>query len=179
MKMYWMFLSVVLAVLLSSAVADVGSIISKSMFEDMLKHRDDNACPAKGFYTYSAFLAAARSYPQYGTTGDDQTKKRELAAFLAQTSHETTGWWSAAPDGPQAWGYCFKEVPNPPSDYCDHTSTEYPCYPGRSYHGRGPMQISWNYNYGQASKAIFGDKTQLLKNPELVATDPVIAFKTA
>lgn len=27
-----------------------------------------------------------------------------------------------------------------------------PCVPGKSYHGRGPMQLSWNYNYGQVGQ---------------------------
>ncbi|MCT7519244.1 glycoside hydrolase family 19 protein, partial [Aliarcobacter cryaerophilus] len=176
-KMNWIILSIGLAILLSSAAADVSSIITKSMFEDMLKHRNDDACPAKGFYTYSAFLTATRLYPKFGNTGDYKTQKRELAAFFAQTSHETT---ERGEGDKQAWGYCLKEEVNPTGDYCDQsTSKKYPCYRGRSYHGRGPMQISYNYNYGQASRAIFGDKTRLLKNPELVSNDPVIAFKTA
>lgn len=36
-------------------------------------------------------------------------------------------------------------------------------------------QIS-NYNYGQAGKAL---GLNLLKNPDLVATDPIVSFKTA
>lgn len=58
----------------------------------MLKHRNDGACPAKGFYTYDAFIAAAKSFGAFATTGDADTRKREIAAFLAQTSHETTGY---------------------------------------------------------------------------------------
>ena len=72
----------------------VASIISSSLFDQMLKHRNDAACPGKGFYTYDAFIAAANSYSQFGTTGDTDTQKREIAAFLAQTSHETTGLFS-------------------------------------------------------------------------------------
>ncbi|KAB1207071.1 Acidic endochitinase Q [Morella rubra] len=43
----------------------------------------------KGFYTYKGFLDAARSFDGFGTTGDDAIRKREIAAFLAQTSYET------------------------------------------------------------------------------------------
>jgi len=75
----------------SGGGGDVSSIISLSMFEEMLKHRNDAACPGRGFYTYEAFLSAARSFSGFGTSGDDTTRKRELAAFFAQTSHETTG----------------------------------------------------------------------------------------
>lgn len=70
---------------------DLGSIISSSMFDQMLKHRNDNACQGKGFYSYNAFINAARSFPGFGTSGDTTARKREIAAFFAQTSHETTG----------------------------------------------------------------------------------------
>ena len=70
---------------------DLGSIISSEKFDEMLKHRNDGGCPGKGFYTYSAFISAANAFPGFGTTGDADTRKREIAAFLGQTSHETTG----------------------------------------------------------------------------------------
>lgn len=152
----------------------VGSIISRDTFNQMLKHRDDSGCEGKGFYTYEAFIAAAKYFPDLGNNGDTATKKREIAAFLGQTSHETTGGWSSAPDGPYAWGYCFLREQNP-STYCQ-PSSEYPCASGKQYYGRGPIQLSWNYNYGQCGRAIGVD---LLNNPDLVATDPVISFKTA
>ncbi|KAK6946519.1 Glycoside hydrolase, family 19, catalytic [Dillenia turbinata] len=154
---------------------DIAGVLSRAQFNDMLKHRNDGNCPAKGFYTYDAFVAAAKSFPGFGTTGDAATQKREIAAFLGQTSHETTGGWPSAPDGPYAWGYCYlKEQGNPP-DYCVQSS-QWPCSPGKKYYGRGPIQISYNYNYGQAGKAIGVD---LLRNPDLVATDAVVSFKTA
>ncbi|KAH7518310.1 hypothetical protein FEM48_Zijuj09G0157800 [Ziziphus jujuba var. spinosa] len=62
--------------------------ISRSTFDEMFKHRND--CPSKSFYSYDAFIAAAKAFPGFGTTGDDATRKKEIAAFLAQTSHETT-----------------------------------------------------------------------------------------
>ena len=46
----------------------------------------------------------------------------------------------------------------------------YPCIPGQKYFGRGAKQLSWNYNYGAFSNAMFGDAMILLKNPGLVAT---------
>ncbi|ONK63128.1 uncharacterized protein A4U43_C07F11700 [Asparagus officinalis] len=154
----------------------VSSIISEDLYKSMFLHKDDNACPAKGFYPYSAFIEAACRFPKFGTTGDVDTRKREVAAFLAQISHETTGGWATAPDGPYAWGLCFKEEISPGSSYCDPTNTEWPCYPNKSYHGRGPMQLSWNYNYGPAGEALGFDG---LKDPEIVVNNSVIAFKTA
>ncbi|KAL6603339.1 hypothetical protein ACP70R_043700 [Stipagrostis hirtigluma subsp. patula] len=154
---------------------DVASIVSRSMFEQMLLHRNDAACKASGFYTYDAFVAAAAAFPGFGTTGDGDTRKRELAAFLAQTSHETTGGWPTAPDGAYAWGYCFKQEEGATADYCQ-PSAQYPCAAGKKYFGRGPIQISYNYNYGAAGQAIGVD---LLGNPDLVATDATVSFKTA
>jgi hypothetical protein len=83
-------LIVFLAFLLGTS-ADVSSLISESLFNEMLKHRNDQACKSNGFYTYNAFIAASQSFNDFGTVGDDTTRKREVAAFLGQTSHETTG----------------------------------------------------------------------------------------
>uniref|UniRef100_A0A7N2R0C6 chitinase n=1 Tax=Quercus lobata TaxID=97700 RepID=A0A7N2R0C6_QUELO len=75
-----------------SGGGDVSSLISASLFDQMLKYKNDPRCKSNGlFYTYNAFITAAKSFNGFGTTGDVTTRKRELAAFLAQTSHETTG----------------------------------------------------------------------------------------
>ncbi|KAF5193737.1 Chitinase [Thalictrum thalictroides] len=154
----------------------VSSIVSEKLFNDIFLHKDNNACPAKQFYTYSSFIQATNSFPKFGGTGNPATRRREIAAFLAQISHETTGGWATAPDGPYAWGLCFKEEISPQSNYCDAQNKEWPCSSGKSYHGRGPIQLSWNYNYGPAGKAL---KFDGLNNPEIVTNNSVIAFKTA
>jgi chitinase len=74
----------------ASAQQGVWSIITRPMFQSMLSHRGDSGCQG-AFYTYDAFIEAASKFPGFGTTGDDQTRRRELAAFFGQTSHETTG----------------------------------------------------------------------------------------
>ncbi|CAO2152977.1 unnamed protein product [Urochloa humidicola] len=51
----------------------VASIISLAMFEQMLLHRNDVGCPARGFYTYDAFIAAVNAFPSFGTTGTLET----------------------------------------------------------------------------------------------------------
>lgn len=38
-----------------------------------------------------------------------------------------------------------------------------------SYFGRGAKQLSYNYNYGPFSDAMYGDVRPLLDKPELVA----------
>jgi chitinase len=59
--------------------------------------------------------------------------------------------------------------------YCD-TSTGVPCAAGKEYYGRGPIQLSWNYNYQAAGDAIGFDG---INHPEIVASDRAISFKTA
>ncbi|CAL4893444.1 unnamed protein product [Urochloa decumbens] len=120
----------------------VASVLTRELFDRMLPHRDDAACPARGFYTYDAFVAAARAFPAFAATGAAAALKREVAAFLAHTSHETSG-------GPYSWGYCYKEVKGGTLEYCV-PSARWPCVSNKTYHARGPMQISYNYNYGPA-----------------------------
>ncbi|KAJ0528254.1 putative chitinase [Helianthus annuus] len=150
----------------------VGAIVTSSVFDQMLKYRNDPRCKANGFYAYNAFINAARSYNGFGTTGSAEDRRRELAAFFAQTSHETTGGWSSAPDGPYAWGYCFVREQNQANRYCD--SPDWPC--PQSYFGRGPIQLSHNYNYGLFGRSIGRD---LINNPDLLATDPTLSFQSA
>ena len=47
--------------------------------------------------------------------------------------------------------------------------------PRKGYYGRGPIQLSWNYNYGPSEQSIGFDG---LNNPETMANDAVVSFKT-
>lgn len=157
--------------------APIESMVSQSLFEQLFLHRGTAPCQG-AFYTYQAFIDATRAFPEFAQQGTLEERKRELAAFFANISHETFGGWATAPDGPHSWGLCWINeggaTPQTQS-YCV-ASTEYPCAAGKKYYGRGPMQLSYNYNYGQAGRALGID---LLNQPELVATDPVISFKAA
>lgn len=74
-----------------SASGGVQSIVTEALYNRFLPHRDDASCPARLFYNYTAFLEAAEAFPAFGTTGSLATRKREVAAFFGQTSHETGG----------------------------------------------------------------------------------------
>ncbi|OVA05036.1 Glycoside hydrolase [Macleaya cordata] len=161
---------------------NLNSLISRSTFDQLLRlpnynHNDSRCDEGKNFYTYDAFVEAAKSFSSFAATGDTATRKREIAAFLAQASQQTTdGWVPVSGGGPSAiTGYCFVQERNPRSNYCQQ-STEWPCAPGESYFGRGAFQITWNYNYGEAGKAL---QLDLLNNPDRVAQDPIVSFKTA
>jgi len=113
-------------------------------------------------------------YGKFCAEKELQTNKKELAAFFANIAHETRH----GQDGQYNDGLMFIHENNTSLMYTADNDT-YPAVKGKKYYGRGPMQLSYNGNYGYASDCIFGNKNVLLNNPDLVETDSVIAFKTA
>jgi len=150
-----------LALALSICRGDVGDIATEDFFNGILSGAADN-CAGKKFYTYSDFITAANGFSGFGTTGTSDDEKREIAAFFANVAHETSS-------------LCYIEE-RQKDDYCDSNNTQYPCAAGKQYYGRGPIQLSWNFNYGPAGSYLGVD---LLNNPETVAQDALIAWKTA
>ncbi|RLM65491.1 endochitinase A-like [Panicum miliaceum] len=145
-----------------AAAQNVASVVTDAFFNG-IKNQAPGSCEGKNFYTRSAFLSAVNSYPGFAHGGSETQGKREIAAFFAHVTHET--------------GHlCYISEINKGNSYCDPSNRQWPCAPGKKYYGRGPLQISWNYNYGPAGRAIGFDG---LGNPDRVAQDPVIAFKTA
>uniref|UniRef100_A0A0D9W6M9 chitinase n=1 Tax=Leersia perrieri TaxID=77586 RepID=A0A0D9W6M9_9ORYZ len=141
----------------------VESVVTEQFFNG-IKNQAPNNCVGKSFYTRQSFINAARSYSGFAKGRSNDDSKREIAAFFAHITHETGHM-------------CYTEEINGASrDYCDRNNKQWPCQPGKAYFGRGPIQISWNYNYGPAGQAIGFDG---LRNPERVSQDPTIAFKTA
>ncbi len=131
------------------------AIVSSAQFDQMFPSRN-------AFYTYTGLVTAANFYPAFAGTGTLDTKKREAAAAMANFAHETGGLW-----------YITEIAKN---TYCDATNTQYPCAPGQQYYGRGPIQLSWNFNYGAAGAAL---GLPLLANPSLAEQDASVAWKTA
>ncbi|KAK3022694.1 hypothetical protein RJ639_047610 [Escallonia herrerae] len=165
----------------------ISSLISQQLFDSLFLHKDDPACPANNFYTYASFLEASTSFPKFGNTGSQLRRRREVAAFLAQVSHETTGGWPTAPDGPFAWGLCFKEEVSPPRVI---TATP-PTNNGLAtpadlikeedlFSSRGILTlvtlVDSHLFYYPAGKALGFDG---LRNPEIVSNNSLVAFKTA
>ncbi|XP_028099664.1 endochitinase EP3-like [Camellia sinensis] len=143
--------------------SSIGDIVTQSFFNGIINQAADG-CAGKSFFTRSAFLEALVSYPSFGTTGTADDSKREIAAFFAHATHETGFFCN------------IEEIDGASKNYCDPSNTQYPCAPNKNYYGRGPLQLSWNYNYGPAGQSIGFDG---LNNPEIVATDSVVSFKTA
>lgn len=120
---------------------------------------------------YTSFTV---NFSAFCTEKNAATNKKELAAFLAQIAHETRG----GEDGKYNDGLMFLHELNTKLTYVNPNNV-YPPATGKKYYGRGPMEISYNGNYGFASDCIFGDKNKLLQNPDLVTADAATAFKTA
>lgn len=135
-----------------------GFVVSEAQFNRMFPNRNP-------FYTYNGLVAALSAYPAFAHTGDDTVKRREAAAFLANVSHETGGLV-----------YIVEQNTANYPHYCD-ASQPYGCPAGQAaYYGRGPIQLSWNFNYKAAGDAL---GINLLANPYLVEQDPAVAMKTA
>jgi len=108
----------------------------------------------------------------------ENDNRRELAGLLANMAHESGGGWDSQPlDEQTKWGFFYNEevdvvLAGGYSDaYTSHESVDFPPVPGQSYHGRGGIQLSWNYNYGPFSILAFGDKNVLLQDPGRVARE--------
>ncbi|CAL5026689.1 unnamed protein product [Urochloa decumbens] len=145
-----------------TAAQNVASVVTDKFFNG-IKSQAASSCEGKNFYTRSAFLNAVKSHPGFAHGGSQTQGKREIAAFFAHVTHETGH-------------FCYISEINKNNIYCDRTKPAWPCAAGKKYYGRGPLQITWNYNYGPAGKSIGFDG---LRNPDKVAQDPVIAFKAA
>jgi len=126
-------------------------------------------------------------FANFVSLSSDTNNKRELAAFLANISKETTGGWDTVGAGAYGdyvnWGLHYVHeigysLPDSAGTY-SIANAQYPPNPLQGYYGRGPIQLSWNYNYGAFSKFLFNDIYVLIDNPSLVQQDGILAFKSA
>jgi len=109
-----------------------------------------NALPV---YTYENFLKAVAKFPRFcdDAINDVESEllnncKIELATFLAHLKHESGTLIYVEEIGcSETGGGCDYSVPH----------TIYPPTPGKKYYGRGPFQLSYNYNYAQFSTVAF------------------------
>jgi predicted chitinase len=135
-----------------------GFVVSEAQFNQMFPGRNS-------FYTYSGLVNALGAYPAFARTGSATVQRQEAAAFLANVYHETGGLVHIVEQNTANYPH-----------YCDG-SQPYGCPAGQAaYYGRGPIQLSWNFNYHAAGNAL---GLPLLTNPWLVQNDAAVAWKTA
>jgi len=180
--------------------AGISSWFTQGIFDEMYPNLCATGCEdACTMLTYPCLIQATLQYPDFANSGNIEDDKRELAGWLGIMGQETTGggcvapglensdgtcscsgpsWCDSQPDGGcSRWGLC-KVIENSDAEYCSPGGL-YPCVSGKSYKGRGPKQLSWNYNYGQFSKEYCGDQNVLLQNPDWVATNPTLAWASS
>ncbi len=134
-----------------------GFVVTEAQFNQMFPGRNS-------FYTYSGLVAALSAYPAFAKSGSSTVQRQEAAAFLANVHHETGGLVHIVEQNTANYPH-----------YCD-ASQSYGCPAGQAaYYGRGPIQLSWNFNYNAAGNAL---GLPLLTNPWLVQNDAAVAWKT-
>ena len=131
-------------------VKNVEAIFPESKFKEFFPKK--NAA-----YTYTNFLKAVGKYPSICAKA--ATCPKILANMFAHFEQESAGLYYI--EEINKGSYC--------ADWSDWVKKAYPCIPGRKYFGRGAKQLSWNYNYGAFSSAMYGDPLVLLREPERVA----------
>eukprot|EP00124_Ichthyophonus_hoferi_P001459 Ihof_evm2s77 gene=Ihof_evmTU2s77 len=104
--------------------------------------------------------------------GEPEQARREAAAFLAHSHKSSNGFTMFEQKALPTNNYCSKDV-----TIADQPA--YPCKEGKSYHGRGPMMLTGNVNYGRFSNFVFGNTYTLLYNPERVSNEPILGWISA
>jgi len=153
-------------------------------------------------YDYTSFLRAAAKYPMFCGEGncpnysDVMSCGRELVTLFSHLSQET-GYND--PNDPvdlhqQALYHIFEmrcadlngvSKNDPTCDYksSNWSATAWPNNSAKQYFGRGPVQLSWNYNYGAFSNILveseYNSKMYLLNDPDAVVQDGYVAFASA
>jgi predicted chitinase len=103
-------------------------------------------------YTYAGLCAALAKplYAKFANNGDTTSDKREVAAFFAHVSWETGNLV-----------YTDQQQKDPATG---------------NYWGRGPLQLTWDYNYKACGDAI---GQPLVAQPTLVSTDSIVTWESA
>ncbi|MPY23175.1 glycoside hydrolase family 19 protein [Shewanella sp. YLB-07] len=158
------------------------SVLSGAQFEFLFPVRAPE-------YTYLGLLQSAAKFPALcGEYSDGRDSlaicRKSLATMFAHFAQETGAHdkWMTEPQWRQGL-YWVREVGwdetkrggyNMECNPDTWQGQEWPCgtfadgsY--KSYFGRGAKQLSYNYNYGPFSDAMFGDVRTLLNNPQQVA----------
>jgi len=152
------------------------SILSESDWKFLFPNRHES-------YSYINFIKAISKFPSVCYASNPTNCRKVLATMFAHFAQETGSHnpSSSIPEWRQ--GLVHLEEVGCGSRDCGYSATcgtkqwtvlAWPCgkdVGGRylSYHGRGAKQLSYNYNYGQFSSAMYGNSRYLLDNPYLVA----------
>ncbi|PJE80067.1 Chitin-binding protein CbpD [invertebrate metagenome] len=163
-------------------VRRVEGIISSSSWDYLFPKRTSE-------YTYRHFLQAIGKFPAFCAIykdgrDSDRICRRSLSTLFSHFTQETGGYnkqdnvplWRQGLVHVREMGWS-EDMKGGYNSECNPTVWQgqtWPCgtFPDgefKSYFGRGAKQLSYNYNYGPFSDAVFGTPRTLLDNPEKVA----------
>lgn len=140
-----------------AAAAATPFLPSREQFDQLFPERI-------AFYSYEGFVEAVRQTPGFADWGSETQRRQEMAAFLGQISHESDRLRAQREYRRANW-----------DKYC-RSDERLACAPGQQYYGRGPIQLSWNYQYKAAGDFLGID---LWSDPDRVARDSTVAWRTA
>ena len=146
--------------------SSTGAVVSKTHFDTMFPSRDR-------LYSYKGFISAAAAFSGFLSTGTMSVRRREAAAFFANIAHESCNLRCTVELNTANYNsYCNAQTAteNGFTSSCDKNGQRF------QYYGRGPIQLSWNFNYKAAGDALGLD---LLHDPNKVSTDSRTAWRTA
>ena len=125
------------------------------------------------YYTYDNLIKGMAQQDKFANVGDENTRKLEIAAFLANIAQETGTQTAGDPFGGPG---CF--IQEGAGDYWGSNNFNQNCEPScapEGYGGRGPHQLTWDYNYKE-----FGNSTgvgdEYLNDPDILTKNPEIGI---
>ncbi|OPX66081.1 MAG: Chitinase class I [Methanoregulaceae archaeon PtaB.Bin056] len=148
--------------------------VSRNYYECWERSRVELGLPnllnGQWYYTYENMTAAMNADPKFAKEGDINTRKLEIAAFLANVAQETGSKTAGDPYGgpgcqiQEGWGSAAmrfsKDFGEPPVEG------------GAGFCGRGPLQLTYLVNY-----RTFGNETGkgdlYYYNPDLLTIEPL------
>lgn len=154
-------------------------MLSEDQFNQMFPERDS-------VYSYAALVAAYQQFESEMQGATEALTLTNLLAFLANTSHETTGdgynsdtfnkgLFFVVEGGAATQERCAINPGQTP--WC----AAYGLTPdgAQSYYGRGALQLSYESNYQAANQGIPNNEQDIFNDPKLVAETPYLAWATA
>jgi len=125
------------------------------------------------YYTYDNLIQGMARLEQFANEGDENTRKLEIAAFLANIAQETGTHEAGDPFGGP--GCAIQEGYGDFWGSPDHSRTCQPNCAEAGYAGRGPHQLTYDSNYESFGYAM-GVQDRYLNEPDLLTTDPAIGI---
>ena len=172
---------------LSQKREELQDLIPESVYDEITaESRNNTACRehnraalglsdepnGEWYYTYDNMIAGMAALEVFANEGGENTRKMEIAAFLANVAQETGGKVDGDPYGSPG---CFIQEGAGAAD--DWVNPNYGGLSptGKGYIGRGPHQLSWNSNYAAFGEDM-GVSDEYYNDPDILTINPEIGI---